>query len=192
MGFLSLLSLPSVAATLCPVSEGGFRPERGFCPLPGGGLLLGFGAGSPAKRVSCFFLKGWAFTASSPVGAVDLCLGPGVGGFPEPIPAEASLCAHHSDSDYSCCLATAVLPGFGFFSLKLALTCIPYVALDFLLISPCCLDPHGLNSWSCASFALCSGSSTLLKCLLKSQKAFQFFLGFRYYQLFYLIYLTIY
>lgn len=35
LGFLSLLSLPSAPAKLCPVSEWGLRPERGFvlCPV---------------------------------------------------------------------------------------------------------------------------------------------------------------
>lgn len=44
------------------------------------------------------------------------------------------------------------LPGFGVFSLILALTFISCVAFDFLLLSPCCLDPHGLTK----SLVLCS------------------------------------
>ena len=51
-----------------------------------------------------------------------------------------------------CLFANAFLPGFGFCSLILVLSCIPCLGLDFLLIILCCPDPHGLTKF----LVLCS------------------------------------
>lgn len=110
--------------------------------MPSGSSLLCSGADPGPRGFLVPLLKWWPFTSTSPPGAVALCLGPGVGGFSNNIP---EFCAHLSDSlilVFGHCFPSTFWILFSYAGTHLYSPC---VALDFLLISPCCLDRHGLT-----------------------------------------------